>query len=249
MATFPEETPGTQEKAQVVFSNTAGTLIENVTPANPLPVYSAAAPIGTQDVNITKVAGASVATGHGTAAGALRVELPTDGTGVVGLAAGTTTIVTQPTGTNLHVVLDTTSTTAVTGTTSNASSTVATTAVNVPTVAYLYGYNGATWDQLNTTTPAQTFVSNSFTNVAAGTATTVIKSGAGTCASIVINTLGVANTLTVYDNTAGSGTKLATINTAAAVAGIPFTYGAAMSTGITCVSAGGTGADYTVTYR
>lgn len=84
------------------------------------------------DVNLAQVAGATVATGHGTAAGALRVELPTDGTGVVGLAAGTAVIghviadtgsttavtgnvtVVQPTGTNLHTVLDTTSTTAVT---------------------------------------------------------------------------------------------------------------------------------------
>lgn len=40
------------------------------------------------NVNIAKVAGAVVATGHGTAAGSLRVELPTDGTGKVGLNAG-----------------------------------------------------------------------------------------------------------------------------------------------------------------
>lgn len=40
-------------------------------------------------VNLTQVAGASVATGHGTAAGALRVELPTDGTGLVTAAQAT----------------------------------------------------------------------------------------------------------------------------------------------------------------
>lgn len=47
---------------------------------------------GTTDLvaaDITKVAGASVATGHGTASGALRVELPTDGTGQVTANAGT----------------------------------------------------------------------------------------------------------------------------------------------------------------
>ena len=43
-------------------------------------------------VNITQVAGASISQGHGTAAAAIRVELPTDGTGVVGLNAGTNTI-------------------------------------------------------------------------------------------------------------------------------------------------------------
>lgn len=48
-------------------------------------------PIGSttdQDVNLVGINGAAPVTGHGTAAGALRVELPTDGTGVVGLAAG-----------------------------------------------------------------------------------------------------------------------------------------------------------------
>lgn len=46
----------------------------------------------TQDVNLAQVAGATVATGHGVAAGTIRVELPTDGTGVVGLTAGTAII-------------------------------------------------------------------------------------------------------------------------------------------------------------
>lgn len=47
-------------------------------------------PTGTtaQTVDLTKVGGASVAVGHGTASGAVRVELPTDGTGVVGLNTG-----------------------------------------------------------------------------------------------------------------------------------------------------------------
>lgn len=39
--------------------------------------------------DITKVAGTTISQGHGTAAAAIRVELPTDGTGVVGLIAGT----------------------------------------------------------------------------------------------------------------------------------------------------------------
>lgn len=42
--------------------------------------------------NIVQVAGAAIAQGHGTAATAIRVELPTDGTGVVGLSAGTAVI-------------------------------------------------------------------------------------------------------------------------------------------------------------
>lgn len=50
---------------------------------------------GTSDLmaaDITKVNGVAVAQGHGTASTALRVELPTDGTGVVGLAAGSAKI-------------------------------------------------------------------------------------------------------------------------------------------------------------
>lgn len=42
--------------------------------------------------NLAQVGGASTATGHGTASGSLRVELPTDGTGVVGLNAGSSLI-------------------------------------------------------------------------------------------------------------------------------------------------------------
>lgn len=45
-------------------------------------------PPAEQDVDLIKVNNAAVQTGAGTAAGTLRVTLPTDGTGVVGLIAG-----------------------------------------------------------------------------------------------------------------------------------------------------------------
>jgi len=86
----------------------------------------AGSPSGTQDVNITKVAGSAISQGHGTAATAIRVELPTDGTGVINsLQSGTWNIGTLtsltnalPAGTNVigHVITDSGSTTAVTGT-------------------------------------------------------------------------------------------------------------------------------------
>lgn len=57
--------------------------IAGVDSSGRLKVTGSLTPSGTQDVNIAQVAGATVDTGHGTAAGALRVELPTDGTGVV----------------------------------------------------------------------------------------------------------------------------------------------------------------------
>ena len=47
-------------------------------------------------------------------------------------------------------------------------------------------------------------------------ATTTLKSGAGLLHSITINTKGAtSNTATIYDNTAGSGTKIGTIDTTA----------------------------------
>lgn len=49
-------------------------------------------PSGTQDVNLKQVGGATTQTGAGTASGAQRVELPTDGTGKVGLNAGSALI-------------------------------------------------------------------------------------------------------------------------------------------------------------
>jgi hypothetical protein len=57
-----------------------------VNAAGALEVDATLTPSGTQDVNLAQVAGATVATGNGTAAGAIRVALPTDGTGVVGIA-------------------------------------------------------------------------------------------------------------------------------------------------------------------
>lgn len=47
---------------------------------------------GPWSANITQVAGAAISQGHGTAATAVRVELPTDGTGTVGLNAGSNVI-------------------------------------------------------------------------------------------------------------------------------------------------------------
>lgn len=85
----------------------------------------------------------------------------------------------------------------------------------------------------------------SMVNLAAN-ATTTIKSGAGVLHSIVINTKGIGNTCTVYDNTAGSGTKLATMDTTLSTTA--FTYDGVFTTGLTVVIAGGTAADMTFSY-
>lgn len=76
--------------------------------------------------------------------------------------------------------------------------------------------------------------------------TTVVKSGAGGLHSITVNTLGtVASTVTIYDNTAGSGTKLGTINSLT-LSGF-FQFDVAFATGLTIVTTGAP--DITVAYR
>ena len=57
-----------------------------------------------------------------------------------------------------------------------------------------------------------------------------------------------ANTATVYDNTAGSGTKIATIDTTLGRA-VALILDVAFATGLTVVTATGTAADLTVAYR
>lgn len=86
---------------------------------------------------------------------------------------------------------------------------------------------------------------NTATNIPTNT-TTVLKTGAGVFAGLSINTGGTTSAATVYDNTAGSGTKLGTFDTTAQdylPVDFPFT------TGLTVVTAGGAAADITVVWR
>lgn len=79
-------------------------------------------------------------------------------------------------------------------------------------------------------------------------ATTTVKSGAGFLDGIVINKAGAANTATIYDNTAGSGTVIATIDTT--VSGMPQrVYHGKFNVGLTIVTAGGNPPDLTIIYR
>lgn len=78
--------------------------------------------------------------------------------------------------------------------------------------------------------------------------TTTAQTGAGVLHTICINTKGAAaNVATVYDNTAGSGTVIAVIDTTAQV-NCQY-YDARLQTGLTIVTATGTPADLTATYR
>jgi hypothetical protein len=78
--------------------------------------------------------------------------------------------------------------------------------------------------------------------------TTTVKSGAGVVHTITVNNLGtVASTTTVYDNTAGSGTVMAVINTLAGQ--VSYVYDVAFATGLTLVTTGTVAPDITVSYR
>lgn len=78
-------------------------------------------------------------------------------------------------------------------------------------------------------------------------ATTVLKASAGYLHTVCVNTPAATGTITIYDNTAGSGTKIGTITSFASVGGC-FTYDVAFWTGLTIVTA--TAApDITVSFR
>jgi hypothetical protein len=82
-------------------------------------------------------------------------------------------------------------------------------------------------------------IGNQYTNITT-TTTTVVKSGPGCLAGIVINTPVALAVITIYDNTAGSGTKIGTITfPAVLITGaqhIPF--GVQFRTGLTIVTSG-----------
>lgn len=85
-----------------------------------------------------------------------------------------------------------------------------------------------------------------YTNLAAN-ATTVIRTGKGVLHSITINKKGAsANVCTVYDNTAGSGTKIATIDTTVDYGTL--LYDVQFDTGLAVVIGTGTAADITVSW-
>lgn len=88
-----------------------------------------------------------------------------------------------------------------------------------------------------------------YQNITSATTTTV-KSGKGTLARIVVNKAVLSGAITIYDNTAGSGTKIGTITYGAALLSDPpivAEYECQFSTGLTIVTSAAT--DLTVVYR
>ena len=86
-----------------------------------------------------------------------------------------------------------------------------------------------------------------FANLLAN-ATTVVKTGAGELARIVINNAGASsNVCQVFDGLTASGTPIATIDTVE-LNGRVLEYGCRFATGLTIVIGTGTAADITVVY-
>lgn len=98
---------------------------------------------------------------------------------------------------------------------------------------------------------------NKFRNVT-GNTTVTVKSGIGVIRGISINNNTTGGTITVYDNTAASGTKIATLEIGTPSGGLLSSSGqpgpvyvtmvAEFSTGITVVTTGSSGNDITVYY-
>lgn len=100
---------------------------------------------------------------------------------------------------------------------------------------------------------------NSYHNIT-GNSTVVVKSGAGLLRAISLNNNSTGGRVTVYDNTAGSGTKIATIQVGSPSGGLLSSTGLPgpthftgldirFNTGLTIVTSGSTNNDMTVYYR
>lgn len=97
------------------------------------------------------------------------------------------------------------------------------------------------------TTPWLVQSSFTYAHIATSTTTTV-KSGAGVLHGVSINSLGtVASSVTVYDNTAGSGTVIAVLDSLASARNTLFDV--SFATGLTLVTTGTVAPDVTVSYR
>lgn len=91
--------------------------------------------------------------------------------------------------------------------------------------------------------------SNNYKNITTGT-TTAVKSGPGILAALTINAPVASATITIYDNTAASGTKIATITLPSTITSdtpVTLNYNVAFATGLTIVTSGST--DLTISYR
>ena len=81
-----------------------------------------------------------------------------------------------------------------------------------------------------------------------GQATTAVKASAGMLHAITLNNPVATSVITIYDNTAGSGTKIGTITVPASPQPVTLKYNVAFWTGLTIVTATAS-SDITVIYQ
>lgn len=107
-------------------------------------------------------------------------------------------------------------------------------------------YRGSTGaaSLVSKTNPMPTGANCSYANVATNTTTTA-KSGAGIFYGIVVNAT-AAGTITIYDNTSATGTKIGTLKSNIAEGTYNF-HGVNFSTGLTVVTAAAS--DITILYN
>lgn len=209
----------------------------------PFPVKTDQTTHGTTDLvaaDITKVAGSAISQGHGTAATAVRVELPTDGTGIVGLGTGTnsvgkvsdiTTSVTPGTGSaNLGKAEDAAHVSGDTGVfalgvrNNTASALAGTDGDYIPLTT---DTNGGLWVSLATLIAGEDITNNlirteeqtTYTQISAST---LIKSGAGRLKGIFVSAASATPTIKIWDNTSAATTVL--IDTFTPVAATPYIF-------------------------
>ena len=90
---------------------------------------------------------------------------------------------------------------------------------------------------------------NSFLNIVAGQATTVVKASAGTLHSIVFNSAATAtNTTIIYDHPSGVGTVIGRPAVTAVTSPDTVIYDLAFANGLTIITATANGGDMTVVY-
>lgn len=89
-----------------------------------------------------------------------------------------------------------------------------------------------------------------YTHIAAGQATTVVKSGTGFLHSIVFNGPATStNVTTVYDNTAASGTVIGILNPTTTNPQVTVIYDIGFATGLTISTTVANGSDMTVIWK
>lgn len=86
----------------------------------------------------------------------------------------------------------------------------------------------------------------SFRNIT-GDGTTVVSPGAGILHTVTFNNPTATEVVTIYDSVASSGTKVATITVPSSPQPVTLTFDAAVSNGITVVTATAT-SDITITF-